>query len=61
MKHKLIKGYLVGKAIEMTIAGATVLLAKKKGWMPEHSETPSKADFIAQKKEEAARKRIARF
>jgi len=28
MKHKLIKGYLVGKAIEMTIAGATVLLAE---------------------------------
>jgi len=32
MKHKLIKGYLVGKAIEMTIAGATVLLANIYRW-----------------------------
>ncbi|RZI48671.1 DUF3042 family protein [Lactococcus kimchii] len=56
MKNKYVKGWLIGKAVEMTVAGVALAIAKKKGYMP----SASKEAFIAQKRKEAARKRIAR-
>ena len=56
MKNKFIQGYLIGKSVEIRVAGTALLIAKKKGYLP----SADKAEFIAQKRKEAARKRLAR-
>ena len=53
MKNKFIQGYLIGKSVEILVAGTALLIAKKKGYLP----SADKTEFIAQKRKEAARKR----
>ncbi len=54
--NKFVKGYLIGKLIEVTIAGTAMLVAKQKGYFP----TESKEDFILKSKKKSIRKRLAR-
>ena len=56
MKNKFIKGYHIGKYVEILVEGTVMLIAKKKGYLP----SADKTEFIAQKRKEAARKRLAR-
>ena len=34
MKNKFIQGYLIGKSVEILVAGTALLIAKKKGYLP---------------------------
>ena len=56
MKNKFIQGYLIGKSVEILVAGTALLIAKKIGYLP----SDDKADFLPQKRKDAARKRLAR-
>ncbi|MCL2114491.1 DUF3042 family protein [Lactococcus protaetiae] len=57
--NKLLKGYLIGKAIEITIAGTTLLIAKHKGYLPEMSQVSADIPNMERHKK-AIRKRLAR-
>ena len=43
MKNKFIQGYLIGKSVEILVAGTALLIAKKKGYLP----SADKTEFIA--------------
>ncbi|WP_332373043.1 DUF3042 family protein [Lactococcus cremoris] len=46
LKNKFIQGYLIGKSVEILVAGTALLIAKKKGYLP----SADKAEFIARKR-----------
>ena len=53
--NKYVKGWLIGKSIEIVVASAAMLIAQKVGYLPHQS----KEDFILQNRKKAARKRIS--
>lgn len=57
--NKLLKVYLIGKAIEITIAGTTLLIAKHEGYLPEMSQVSADIPNVERYKK-ALRKRLTR-
>lgn len=53
--NKFVKGYLIGKLIELTLAGGAVLIVKHLNSSPQTNE----ASILAQRKK-AIRKRLSR-
>lgn len=58
--NKYLKGYLIGKAIEITVAGTAVMVAKHKGLIDAEMRPTFKEDAFAENQKRAKRKRLAR-
>ncbi|WP_251712028.1 DUF3042 family protein [Lactococcus ileimucosae] len=58
--NKYLKGYLIGKAIEITVAGTAVMFAKHKGLIDAEMHPNLKKDVFVENQKRARRKRLAR-
>ncbi|EKF50620.1 DUF3042 family protein [Lactococcus garvieae] len=58
--NKFIKGYLIGKAIEITVAGTAMMVAKHKGLIDAEMRPNFKENHFTESQKRAKRKRLAR-
>ncbi len=58
--NKYLKGYLIGKAIEITVAGTAVMVAKHKGLIDADMHPTFKENSFTENQKRARRKRLAR-
>jgi len=58
--NKYLKGYLIGKTIEITVAGTAVMVAKHKGLIDAEMHPNFKEDTFTENQKRAKRKRLAR-
>lgn len=58
--NKYLKGYLIGKTIEVAVAGTALMIAKHKGLIDAEMHSNFKEDVFADSQKRARRKRLAR-